>query len=220
MSKKRKRFNSKIKKTKEFATKTSDNKAEIIKSLDSIRSDVKKSQTKIKQKPSSNAPYFYIGGAAIIGIIVIALLFSGGNPIANTQEPSSNPNLTKYADICVKSTDTVDIHIHSVLSIYNNGVKEPVPGDIGISPGCHKPVHTHSGDDVDGTIHVETSSSYKLPPATLGDFFEIWKQPLSTSQVWKFSGKVTMSVDGSPYTGDFSSLDLKDGQQIVIEITS
>lgn len=104
-------------------------------------------------------------------------------------------------------------HYHPLLVIDANGVQQHLPydssqsGDIGyisdpaytnpslycpstaLGPGIHA-LHTHDGS---GIIHAE------LPPGvggtpSLGDFFQIWGQPLTSSSVWTFAGTVTATV--------------------------
>ena len=90
-----------------------------------------------------------------------------------------------------------------------NGSPSAVPGGIGI-PGsvveatrygpiaaggaCIYWLHTHAPD---GVIHIE-SPFFRV--YTLGNFFDIWRQPLSATQVAGATGKVTALVDGKQWT--------------------
>jgi hypothetical protein len=103
-------------------------------------------------------------------------------------------------------------HIHSHLIVYVNGSARALPGGIGI-PGsrvktyqgygpvatggrCIYWLHTHAPD---GVIHVESP----IPRVfTLGDFFDVWRQPLSPDRVASATGKVAATVDGKPWKRD------------------
>jgi hypothetical protein len=98
-------------------------------------------------------------------------------------------------------------HYHSLLVINVNGAQQEVPSDIGFNcpgGGLHG-LHTHDGS---GILHAELPPSISLnPPPTLGDFFTIWGQPLTSSHVWSFSGGVTATVHDmdTGRTTDYSS---------------
>jgi hypothetical protein len=109
------------------------------------------------------------------------------------------------------------VHVHARLSISNRGADVAVPANIGIvtiaggAPLCLYWLHTH---DESGTIHVEApSGSY-----TLADFFAVWGQPLSRTQVGSIRGHVIAYVNGAPYKGAPQSIPLRDGEQIELVI--
>ena len=117
-------------------------------------------------------------------------------------------------------------HYHPLLVIDVDGTQQPLPydrsqsADIGfidspgytnpslycpstaIGPGIHA-LHTHDGS---GIIHAELPPNVAGTP-TLGNFFEIWGEPLSHSAVWTYSGSVTATVLDSDthQTTDYSS---------------
>jgi hypothetical protein len=109
------------------------------------------------------------------------------------------------------SREQLAYHIHSHLAVYVNGSPRSLPGGIGI-PGssvvqtsagpvaeggqCIYWLHTHAPD---GVIHVESPTRRIY---TLGDFFDEWHQPLSSTRVGDVKGKVTALVDGTPWTKD------------------
>ena len=113
-------------------------------------------------------------------------------------------------------------HYHPLLVIDVDGAQQHLPydssqsADIGYindpaytNPSLYCPnggihaLHTHDGS---GIIHAELPSGVKAMP-TLGNFFTIWGQPLSPSQVWTYSGSVTAQVTdmNSGSTTDYSS---------------
>jgi hypothetical protein len=133
---------------------------------------------------------------------------------------------------CQAGEQTV-VHVHTHLTIFVNGKAQVIPYGIGI-PGfqavqtaqgpfvetgsCFYWLHVHA---YDGIVHIEspsTSTSF-----TLGQFFDEWGQPLSTTQVGPASGKVTVfftSPGKKPgiYTGNPASLPLGDHYQIQLDV--
>jgi SecY len=57
-------------------------------------------------------------------------------------------------------------------------------------------LHTHARD---GIVHIESPIQRTY---TLGDFFDIWRQPLSRRRGAGARGPVTAYVDGRPFIGD------------------
>lgn len=115
-------------------------------------------------------------------------------------------------------------HAHSHLAIYKDGVRLAVPPFLGIvgndtiaNTFCIYPLHTH---DFTGTIHVEPVDGN---PVTLGQFFKIWGQPLTRTNVAGQTGAavVVYLKDGGnlrKYQGDLASIELKSNRSIVIQI--
>lgn len=118
-------------------------------------------------------------------------------------------------------------HIHVHLTVFVNGAQRQVPAGIGIphvqfaqtpegafadGGSCLYWLHTHAGD---GIIHVE---SPKQATYTLGDFFDIWGQPLSTTQVGPTTGAVTVFVDGRRFVGDPRLIAMSEHEEIQLEV--
>lgn len=108
-------------------------------------------------------------------------------------------------------------HVHSHLAIYQDGVRLAIPPLIGIvgndqaySTTCVYPLHSH---DLTGAIHVEPASDD--PPPTLGQFFGIWGQPLSRTDV---AGRLRTPV--VVYVRDGGNLRIHQGDPADIELTS
>jgi hypothetical protein len=126
------------------------------------------------------------------------------------------------------STEQLAYHIHAHLAIFVDGAPAYVPAGIGITPprdiqngfvvggSCFYWLHTH---DLSGVIHIESPTSRIY---TLGQFFGIWGQPISTTQVATFpvndSEPLHVFVDGKPYTDDPAQIPLNMHTQIVLEI--
>lgn len=110
-----------------------------------------------------------------------------------------------------------DVYTH--LAIYRNGEQLAIPQNIGSTGTCDYEIHTH---DRSGTIHT-ASTEYKR--FTLGDFFAIWGQPLSTTNVAGFTGEpiviyIEDKGDLRQFTGDPATIDLVSHRSIVIQIGS
>jgi hypothetical protein len=78
-------------------------------------------------------------------------------------------------------------HAHAFLGIYLNGELLAVPNNVGIvtrtpDPRCYYAIHTH---DASGKIHVEAAAQGMF---TLGQLFNIWGQPLSSTNVAGLTG--------------------------------
>ena len=97
-------------------------------------------------------------------------------------------------------------HVHTHLTIFVNGSARQVAYGIGIpraqvsqsaqgpfvgSGSCFYSLHTHAAD---GIIHIESPVQRAY---TLGDFFDIWGQPLGPGRVGPVHGKVTAFYNGA-----------------------
>jgi hypothetical protein len=119
-------------------------------------------------------------------------------------------------------------HIHAHLTIFVRGVARQVPAGIGIAPpyevastprgafvagaSCFMWLHTHVAD---GIIHTEspTKRTYRL-----GEFFDIWGQPLDREQLGPAHGLVTAFFNGRVFTGDPRQVPLLAHAQIQLEV--
>ena len=146
--------------------------------------------------------------------------------LANTADQSTGGAV----DGVVKSNsmETTAYHIHAHLQIYVNGVQKLIPYGVGIMPpyslsgsgssafvnGGSKFYYLHTHDET-GVIHVESPSKQQY---TLGNFFDLWKQPLSSTQVGPNKGTVTVFVDGKKYTGDPTKIELTSYEKIQLDV--
>jgi hypothetical protein len=119
-------------------------------------------------------------------------------------------------------------HVHTHLNIFVNGQAEVVPYGIGI-PGfqtkktrygpfvetssCWYWLHTHADD---GVIHIELPSRHQT--FDLGQFFDEWGIPLSTTQVGPAQGTVTTFFNGRLYRGNPRDLPLGSHYQIQLDV--
>jgi hypothetical protein len=107
-------------------------------------------------------------------------------------------------------------HIHTALRIQAHGHVVPVPANVGIvqaggTPICFYWLHTH---DDSGLIHVEAP----MGTFTLADFFAVWGEPLSSTRVGRFTGHVTVTVNGKPWSAAPQDVPLIDGETIVLRV--
>ena len=127
---------------------------------------------------------------------------------------------------CQTSEQTL-FHIHAHLTIFVNGAARQVPAGIGI-PGaqatqspqgpfietgtCFYWLHTHASD---GIIHIESPVERTY---TLGNFFDIWGQPLGPDQVGPAQGHVTAIYNGQVWQGNPRDIPLNAHAQIQLQV--
>jgi hypothetical protein len=126
------------------------------------------------------------------------------------------------------ANEQVLFHIHAHLSMYVNGKQKLLPYGIGIVPpyqlqadgnsqfvaGGQKFYWLHTHDET-GVIHIESPVQRTF---TLGNFFDVWHQPLSNNQVGPAKGTVTAFLNGKKYTGDVRNIPLNAHGQIQLDV--
>ncbi len=108
-------------------------------------------------------------------------------------------------------------HVHAHLDIFVDGKSEPVPAEIGFDLRAQlgSPVHTH---DASGVIHVESPAPGVF---TLGQFFTEWGVFLNQGCVGGYCSPQTpvqVYVDGRPFSGDPSTIELTEQEEIAVVI--
>jgi hypothetical protein len=103
-----------------------------------------------------------------VGAIVLAIVIAS---CGRTAAPSPTP--PSAANVPCGPSEVFERHAHAHLTIVVRGQLRPVPANIGITATQICWVHTH---DASGVIHIEAGDSR---PLTLGDFFAVWRQPVS-----------------------------------------
>jgi hypothetical protein len=105
------------------------------------------------------------------------------------------------------SQEMLKQHIHAHLSLFYKGEQIAIPEGIGIIKPFREEngfvgggvgfywLHTH---DATGIIHVESPDNRKY---TLGNFFDVWGEPLAADNVAGLKGKLQIFVDNKPYSG-------------------
>jgi hypothetical protein len=122
------------------------------------------------------------------------------------------------------SREMLKVHVHAHLALFNKGQQIAIPygigivkpfqvdrGFVGMGRGIYW-LHTH---DATGIIHVESPDDRTY---TLGNFFDIWGEPLTTREVAGLQGVVRAFVDGKPYSGDPRGIVLGAHTQITLEV--
>jgi hypothetical protein len=150
---------------------------------------------------------------------LLALVLSGMFVYAKVSAgTSSNPG-TPIANINCDASEQSVVHYHAHLAILYQGTPVSVPQNIGITGKCLYWLHTH--DDT-GVIHIEAPQSASKRSFVLGEFFQVWKQPLSTSQVATLKvqkgQELVAFVDGQRHTGDPRKIPLKSHTLVTLEI--
>ena len=107
-------------------------------------------------------------------------------------------------------------HIHQHLAIFERGHAVDVPDDIGrpIAAQCFYWLHTHTPN---GIIHVESPT---FRTYTLGQFFDIWGEPLSATAAASArtkAGGMRVYVDGRLFHGNPRKIELAQHTDITIE---
>ncbi|MGH2519937.1 MAG: hypothetical protein ACRDF8_09060, partial [Chloroflexota bacterium] len=148
-------------------------------------------------------------------LVIVAEVKKSSAPTSASLLLAAAPGLTQKQPIdgipC-GTMEQVAYHVHAHLAVYVNGKQRLVPEGIGIalprvtqsstegpfvvSGSCFYWLHTHTND---GIIHIESPAQQ---PFTLGQFFDIWGQALSTTQVGPAAGPVHAYMNGAPFTGD------------------
>lgn len=185
-----------------------------------------------------------IGGgtaAAVVLVIVLVVALTGGGggqhlgpegipiPNAPTLASAGTANGGQPIDgIQCNAGEQVAYHIHARLTVFDDGNARQVPYGIGIAPPrnveqtssgpfvaagrCFYWLHTHASD---GIIHIESPTKRTY---TLGNFFDVWHEPLGASRVGPLSGHLTVFVDGAVYSGNPRSIPLQPHAQIQLDI--
>jgi hypothetical protein len=127
---------------------------------------------------------------------------------------------------CQAGEQTV-FHVHAHLAVFVNGAARQVPAAIGIqgpvvqsTPAgpfigegtCFYWLHTHAAD---GIVHIESPVHRTY---TLGNFFDIWGQPLGTGRVGPATGHVVALYNGRVFQGNPRDIPLSAHAQIQLEV--
>ena len=176
-------------------------------------------------------PGLLLGGLAgllvIAGAIIIVNLLSSNSPtllVGTDGQAHGQP----VDGISCDTSEQVVYHIHAHLAVYTNGKARIIPEGIGIVPPtqvvqtsagpfvvagkCFYWLHAHTAD---GIIHIESPSQRVY---TLGNYFDIWNQPLNATQAGPAHGQVTAYVDSQPFTGDPRSIPLNAHTLIQLDV--
>ena len=114
------------------------------------------------------------------------------------------------------ASEGVAMHIHPHLSILDHGKPLPIPEDVGrpLSAPCLYWLHTHTPD---GIIHIESPT---VKTFTLGEFMDVWGEPLTKTDVAgahpRKGESVRVYVDRQAFTGDPKKIEFTQHLDVVI----
>lgn len=145
----------------------------------------------------------------LVTAIVLAIVIGAcGKSAAPTPAPVPN--------VPCGPIEVLTRHEHAHLTILIRGQIKTVPAFIGITTGQICWLHTH---DTSGIIHVEAGDNRTF---TLGDFFAVWRQPLSQTAIGAESvgggESIQVTVNQQPYTGAPETIVLRSREDIVLQL--
>ena len=130
--------------------------------------------------------------------------------------PATTPTPSFGTNVPCGSNERFERHAHAHLTIVIRGELRPVPANIGISVTSICWLHTH---DSTGIIHIEAGDSRTL---TLGDFFGVWRQQLSSTQIGTEKvgrGETIKAFENQkPFEGAPETIVLDDKDDIVLQL--
>lgn len=110
----------------------------------------------------------------------------------------------------------VNYHVHAHLAIVYNGQWLTLPQHIGLPASCDYEMHTH---DHTGIIHIEAPT---VKNYTLGNFFDIWGEPLTNTNVAGITGDVVAYINDNGesrrYMGDLRAIELTSHRDVTLQI--
>lgn len=146
--------------------------------------------------------------------------------LSGTAEPGATPAATPAATVPTQAriidgipcnAEDVTYHEHAHLDILDRGTQVVVPANTGIVDNtCLYWLHTH---DNSGEIHMEMP---RYRPVNLGNFFDVWGQPLSRTHaaqaVVEPGESMRVYVNLKRYYGDPRAITLHRHTLIAIEV--
>jgi hypothetical protein len=180
--------------------------------------------------------------AALVAAVLFSAACSSGGNAAGTPTAGPAPVLSTSSqtlsipgtdgqtadDIPCLATEQLAYHIHAHLTLIVDGQNVLIPAGIGIVPPrevqqgfvvggkCFYWLHTH---DVSGVIHIESPTAQLYH---LGQFFAVWGQPLSATQIATFpvdaAHPLHVFVNGQPVSTAPEQIELDAHELITLEI--
>jgi hypothetical protein len=178
--------------------------------------------------PSELAPLASLGKLSPAGtsgaIGAEAVPVPDGPQLAEGGSASANSTID---GIRCQGAEQILFHIHAHLTVFVNGAPRRIPSGVGI-PGakvastptgpyvaagsCFYWLHTHAAD---GIIHIESPVQRTY---TLGNFFDVWRQRLSPTDVGPVAGHVTALYNGQVFRGNPRQIPLNKHAQIQLDV--
>jgi hypothetical protein len=153
-------------------------------------------------------------------VVALAFIAIGALVSASSEAAAQGPvpSGETVSGISCDAQEGQRIHIHQHLVILDHGKPVSIPARVGIPTGkrCLYWVHTHTPD---GIIHIEAPKDRSF---TLGDFFNVWGQPLSRSSAAAARAgkheKMKVWLNGKAYSRDPRTIPLVAHADIVIQV--
>jgi hypothetical protein len=150
-------------------------------------------------------------------------------PAAPSGKPGGVPAaMPTVRGISCDALESTLFHIHVHLAIFVAGQEQQVPFGVGVGQplqvangrlgpfvedgSCFYWLHTHTQD---GVVHIESPVRRTF---TLGDFFAIWQQPLSATQVGPAQGPVIVYLNGARVTTNPADIPLTSHALIQLDV--
>ena len=180
-------------------------------------------------------------GALLVAVaaVVVVLVATGGGSSSSKTAPAPSTGGVLASAAGAASGATVDgikcetqeqvlFHIHAHLAVFVDRRGRAIPEGLGIAPPrteqqtpdgpfvtngkCFYWLHSHTAD---GIIHIESPIQRTF---TLGNYFDIWRQPLSANQVGPAHGPVTAYVNSRRFGGNPRSIPLKAHELVQLDV--
>lgn len=183
-----------------------------------------------------------IAAAVLLGIAAVVLVnLIKPSPLWLLQLDPNAPPLAPAASADRPNGDPIDgiecvpyeqlkVHRHVLLILRVDGSRRSVPEGVGFVPPllvsgsgsqrvvsggrCEYWLHTHAQD---GVIHVEAPAQRTF---VLGEFFDIWGQPLQRDRLGPLQGRLSATVNGSPWRGELGLIPLEDGNEVELDLAT
>jgi len=154
---------------------------------------------------------FFSTARFALAVVAAAVVF--GSPAVRAQSAGEQT----IDGIRCDASEGALFHIHQHVTILDHGKAIDIPDDVGrpITGECLYWMHTHTSD---GIIHIESPVFRSF---TLGNFFDVWGQPLSLTAVGPArakKGQIHIFVGGRPYHGDPRAIEMTLHADIVLEV--
>jgi hypothetical protein len=154
-----------------------------------------------------------------VAVVVAALSGCGSSSkkattAATTQSTAATTsNGARIIDGISCQPEHLETHYHAHLTLLANGRSVKVPALIGIDlqHQCLYWLHTH---DATGVMHIESPDTRTY---TLGEFFDVWGQPLSPTQAASLHGTLKVFVGKQRVNENPRNVVLKPHERITIE---
>jgi hypothetical protein len=145
----------------------------------------------------------------LVGAIVLAIVIAACSQ-------SAAPTPSPPSSVPCGPSEVLTRHEHAHLTIIIRGQLRTVPAFIGITATQICWLHTH---DTTGIIHIEAGENRTF---TLGDFFALWRQPLSQTVIdgeQAANGEtVQATLDQQIYAGSPETIVLRNHEDIVLQL--